>query len=401
VFGGTPTGSHFEFNSLDGVRVQTVGSNAEMPRRGLLVDMLTKSGGNEFHFGAHWGYSNSRLQGNNVDDNLRARGVSKLPEIHYLNDLSGNGGGRIIRNKLWFYLSGRQQARDLELLGAFYDDGRPILLVSRAPYHVEKLSYQMNQAHKIIFFNHYMEDFDIRDASVFRPAESRQRASFPYHYRKIEWQGVRGNSLMISAQQGYFGFPNAKRDGVSPGKPATIDIATQFVTGDHLDDGFRANYQRHHSKAVVSWYRPDLIAGSHEIKGGVDYVHSISATRNVPRAGGEYQLRFNNGAPFQLNTQNTPNQSVAHDSYLGLYAQDSWSIARRLTLNLGLRFDRNAGWVPEQCREAAPFAAAGCFPEIAMRIFNAVGPRVGASYDVFGNGKMAIKGSYGRFNHMP
>jgi Carboxypeptidase regulatory-like domain len=42
-------GSHFDYNMIDGTRVQTVGSNAEMPRRGLLVDSVVKSGGNDFH----------------------------------------------------------------------------------------------------------------------------------------------------------------------------------------------------------------------------------------------------------------------------------------------------------------------------------------------------------------
>ncbi len=42
-------GSHVDFNAIDGTRVQTVGSNAEMPRRGLLVDSVIKSGGNDFH----------------------------------------------------------------------------------------------------------------------------------------------------------------------------------------------------------------------------------------------------------------------------------------------------------------------------------------------------------------
>ena len=67
-------GSHVDFNAIDGTRVQTVGSNAEMPRRGLLVDSVIKSGGNDFHgTGVAYG-SGGKLEGNNIDDTPRCGG---------------------------------------------------------------------------------------------------------------------------------------------------------------------------------------------------------------------------------------------------------------------------------------------------------------------------------------
>ncbi|MBI3264600.1 MAG: hypothetical protein HYZ58_15850, partial [Acidobacteria bacterium] len=67
-------GSHMEFNSIEGVRVQTVGSNAEMPRRGLLVDAVLKSGGNDFHGNLTTYGSSGRLEASNVTGELRAAG---------------------------------------------------------------------------------------------------------------------------------------------------------------------------------------------------------------------------------------------------------------------------------------------------------------------------------------
>ena len=46
---GGANGSHIDFNALDSTRVQTVGSSAEMPRRGIMLDAVMKSGGNQFH----------------------------------------------------------------------------------------------------------------------------------------------------------------------------------------------------------------------------------------------------------------------------------------------------------------------------------------------------------------
>ncbi len=48
------------------------------------------------------------LEGGNVNDALRAAGVRGVPKLHGMWDYSGAIGGRIIRNKLWFFVSGAQ-----------------------------------------------------------------------------------------------------------------------------------------------------------------------------------------------------------------------------------------------------------------------------------------------------
>ena len=88
-------GSHVDFNAVDGTRVQTVGSNAEMPRRGLLVDSVIKSGGNDFHGTAVAYGSGGALEGDNIDDTLAAQGI-RLAELHTVQDLAGTFGGRIV-----------------------------------------------------------------------------------------------------------------------------------------------------------------------------------------------------------------------------------------------------------------------------------------------------------------
>ena len=111
-------GSHVDFNAIEGTRVQTVGSNAEMPRRGLLVDSVVKSGGNDFH-GTLVAYgSGSGLESNNIDDGLEAAGI-RLARLHTVQDFAGTLGGRIIRNKLWFFGGYRYQRVDREILDAY------------------------------------------------------------------------------------------------------------------------------------------------------------------------------------------------------------------------------------------------------------------------------------------
>ncbi len=346
-------GSHVEFNSIEGTRVQTIGANAEMPRRGILVDAILKSGGNDFHGMANVYGSSGALEATNVSDELRAAGVRGAQKLHTLRDFSGNVGGRIIRNKLWFFAAARWEGYDREALDAFYDDGSPILLNTWMPYHLEKVSYQATPGNRFTGFYHVATDNQRRGASKFVPAESRELAHGPVTLTKGEWQHVRGNSLVVSAQSGYYHYDYDYHSMETGSRISTTDIGTLYVTGDFLNDGRHRQYKRYHSKAAVSWYKADFLGGNHDFKAGIDYVDSWVGDAYAARpVAGDYQLQFNNGAPFQMATRNTPVDPDNKSVYSGLYFQDNWTLARRLTLSLGARYSYDNAFAPEQCREA-------------------------------------------------
>ena len=166
-------------------------------------------------------------------------------------------------------------------------------------------------------------------------------------------------------------------------------------------NGRRGDQGRNHTKGVVSWYKADLLGGNHEFKAGLDHLWTwFNDGFLVPPAGAAYQLRFNNGVPFQLATTNAPLKTANHANYAGVYVQDSWTLARRLTLNLGIRVEHESAMAPPQCREAAPFAAAECWEQIQLVTFNSLAPRAHLAFDMTGDGKTVIKGGYGRFNQL-
>src|SRR6185295_13353035 len=139
--------------------------------------------------------SGGKLEASNIDETLAAAGI-RLPALHSVRDLAGNVGGRIIRNKLWFFGGGRYQKVTRDILDAFDPDGTPIVNVKEARYHIEKLSYQASPSNRLTGFYHWTRDYELRDASRFMPRESMTRKVGPVWMTKGEWQAVRGNDLV-------------------------------------------------------------------------------------------------------------------------------------------------------------------------------------------------------------
>ena len=152
------------------------------------------------------------------------------------------------------------------------------------------------------------------------------------------------------------------------------------------------NYQY---KAAVSY-----VTGAHSLKvgftdnpGGRTFWQSHDNMNNI------INYRFNNGIPNQLTMYAKPtlNESnIRHD--LGIYAQDRWTI-NRLTLNAGVRFDYFNDYFPESHAGPGPFVPNRniSFPEMDWVSWKDVTPRLGVAYDLFGDGKTALKVSLSKY----
>ena len=116
-------GFFYDYSSLEEAQIKAVGNDAEVALPGGAWNALVKSGGNDFH-GRYFGaFENQSLQSDNLTDKLRAAGVSNNTGMRTFRDFSGDLGGRLVRDQLWFYGAAHDQRNDKNLIGFSLDPG--------------------------------------------------------------------------------------------------------------------------------------------------------------------------------------------------------------------------------------------------------------------------------------
>ena len=201
---GTQSGNYWDYAALEETRVQTVGSDAEIPNRGIYLNLIVKSGGNDFHGGGYWAQTNKHFQNDNINSTLAAQGINAGNPIEQRRDVSADLGGRIIRDKLWFYYATRRRDEVDDILNAFKPDGSPSTQNQLQGFSTEKVSYQMSKSNRLVGFSEWSRKNLVSNASQFIPWDSRQSEKLNLYASKAEWQSIPTSTLVTDLQLGYW-----------------------------------------------------------------------------------------------------------------------------------------------------------------------------------------------------
>lgn len=414
-----------DFGSAQDIDVKTFGNTADVASPGVMFNFVMKSGGNDYHGRAAEQFMNHSLQSTNVDAQLRAQGLGTGDAVRYYNDADGELGGRIVTNKLWFYGAIRDRRNERSVTGAALNAGPdgvygtgdepPFLPQASTTNGTIKISDQITPKYQVVGFYTRERTVDngvygTKGAPRFVPYEATSVLYYNPRNWKLEFQGTPNNNLIFTAQVGRSMYlANYQDEPGTANVPARWDRETQIYTGGSItQNGNFAETQRPNNRlqstGSLSYLPESFLGGKHNFKIGYRVWLQDTEAQEPDHAAGNYQLTYDvaNGVhhtPVEIQIFNFPVTPMNNLNEYALYITDSWQVGKRLTFNLGTRWDRTRAFLPAQTKPAGQFSPGGSFPARDINSWNMPAPRAAFALDVTGNGKTVVKGTYGWYNH--
>jgi hypothetical protein len=421
---GNSTGIYMSSMTLDEAQIRTSGNDAEVSVPGVSMVAVIKSGSNQFHGSYNGDFERPGLQSNNVTPVLRAQGISNTNPIQHLYDLNGDLGGRIVKDKLWFYGAFERQDK-LQGVPGFASgpgpDGKyltgdepPAYVTTRLTHGAVKVSYQPTVGNRLIAAYQptlkYQPEGLPPEPNRFRPLESTLDYRNPSHMYKTELQSTLSTRMVYDLVVGGGGYtadyapwrskfakPDVATNPSTFDRETTLNLGTNPKTNLELRDRFEVD-------SSISLFPESFLGGKHELKAGTSlYWRGLSVgLRNNP--AGNYTLVFDkvNGVshqPVEIDILNAPTRPKPRTNYFAGYLKDTWRVSDHLTVNLGVRVEQQHAFLEAQSRVASPdfptlFPAATYAP-LDVLTWPSVVPRLGIAWDL--GHQSVVKATFGRY----
>jgi hypothetical protein len=402
------------------VQIKSSGNDAEVSVPGISMVAVMKSGGNNFH-GAYSAASESKkLQSSNLNDSLRAQNLTATAPLAKFYDVSADLGGRIVRDRLWFYGAYGRQAKSEGVLGFASGpgpDGKyltaddPLANADTTLSQMSaKFSGQLSKNNRLVYaWQRGTKAQPQNNADRFTPLESTRDYKNPTAIQKAELQSTVTPRVLVNAvvgRSGYITDYDAARSYAKADAPPRNDLATKLNTGSAPlhQNKTRDRYQTEDS---VSFFPAGSFAGKHELKTGISIYLDKSSDGYSNNLSCNCILITDTiggvpGTASQIQIYNTPVVPSDHDNTYAWYIKDSWRPTDRLTFNLGVRWEREQAFLPAQtyagARDWPTVFPGGTFAKIDVQKFSRVVPRTGVALDL--GGKSVLKATFGLYNFL-
>jgi len=417
--GGGVSGYTADIQNAAEIAVTTSGGLGEAEVGGPAMNIVPRVGGNTFKEYFYSSVTGSKLQGSNFDDALQAAGLRAPGAQNRLWDVSGSVGGPFKKDSIWFFTTLRHRGSYTDVPNMFYnqnagdptkwtyvaDLGRPAISQSHTPIQpLGRVTIQAGQRNKFnLFWDEQISGHNLGAGSSTSAPETASYSGNEFQrVQQATWTMTATSRLLLEAGVGTYLSDWGGKE--RPGNDRTLIQVSEQCTAGCASNGNIPNLSyRAQATWLTDWIgahtwraSASYVTGANSMKFGYQGAYHVDNRLNTTPPNLTY--RFNNGVPNRLTQNLDPFMYKSRVQFHAIYAQDQYT-HDRITLTGAVRFDHSWSFYPEQQVGPTRFLPAGIFFDETQGVlgYNDITPRFGAVYDLFGNGKTAIKFNVGRY----
>ncbi|MEP7306342.1 MAG: TonB-dependent receptor [Acidobacteriota bacterium] len=407
------------------VTFTVTGSMGEVESGGPVMNIVPRAGGNTASGSGFVQWANGRLQSSNLDQRLKDLNIPESPLIKSY-DIAGSVGGPLRKDRVWYFATARAQGNSA-YLPIYYNknagDPTKWLYVpdfSRQAFNDKtwdnasgRITTQLTPRNKLnLFWDEQSVCGSCENGGNYSNGTTSPEGNGygdlrPMRFQSASWSSPVSTKLLLEGGFGYFFSRWGGRAKTDPYTGDLVRIIEQCSAGCAANGNIPSLMYRSQTTDLFSdgrnknitttWrFSGSYVTGANSVKFG--YIgNQLGDLRSANRSPNDLRYRTNNGVPNQLTEYVHNQQNDLWMSDHAFFVQDQWTRGR-LTIQGGLRFDRAASWAPEQHLESRFWQTALDFPETpVVDTYNDITPRAAVTFDVFGNGKTALKATVGKY----
>ena len=376
------------------------------------MNLIPRSGSNQFNGTLFAAGTNYKLESDNMTDYQKSLGYKTTNGVRTIYDANVVLSGPLIKDKLWFMTAHRRWGRREQIANLFHDAvlddtfytpdyDRPAQPAEDFRSDNARVTWQINEKNKLNVLYEWQLDNQQNNFGYFNSGTASMESASLYcngsYLTVATWTNTATNHLLFEGGLLYLDAHASSFKNGCVGRPTgryIKDTSSTFpINGNgpsQSDNGQRPFRQR---------FSTTYVTGRHQFKAGMYMEESLPRETYSSRGDTPFTIRVTNGVVNQLTQYVSPTyggeMKIRPD--LSLFAQDQWTLGR-FTLNLGLRYQYHRVYAAAIDEPAGPLVDARSLPEVdCIPCWHDINPRTGIVWDMFGNGKTALKASFGRY----